>query len=308
MTTNTNAALRGALARLVEMIDAYTQSPVMAALQEHITMRQARAVLASAAQPPALTGDLAEPRDDSDRIYDRPVGYLPAYELSRLHSGHGAQLRSAKFGPSALDGDVPVYLESSALALVQALIGAQRAINSMKAEAETAAQGDEQMMLDACEQISNEGLEASLAIQAALSTAAQPLTQDEQENQLCMSSASCGQASTNESAFITSTQRSAGTFSASSERQSYRDSDGMPTERAVLEREWRRMKIALSATAAQPPADGALNTIAAMFHSGEEIEGPDGLAMMVDMSVWNDALDAFEGIIGDEMEPAKEQA
>ena len=85
-------------------------------------------------------------------------------------------------------------------------------------------------------------------------TAAQPLTQDEQENQLCMSSASCGQASTNESAFITSTQRSAGTFSASSERQSYRDSDGMPTERAVLEREWRRMKIALSATAAQPPA------------------------------------------------------
>ena len=88
------------------------------------------------------------------------------------------------------------------------------------------------------------------AILAALSTAAQPLTQDEQENQLCMSSASCGQASTNESAFITSTQRSAGTFSASSERQSYRDSDGMPTERAVLEREWRRMKIALSATCA----------------------------------------------------------
>lgn len=230
MTTNTNAALRVALARLVEMIDAYTQSPVMAALQEHITMRQARAVLASAAQPPALTGDPAEPRDDSDRIYDRPVGYLPAYELSRLHSGHGAQLRSAKFGPSALDGDVPVYLESSALALVQALIGAQRAINSMKVEAETAAQGDEQMMLDACEQISNEGLEASLAIQAVLSTAA------------------------------------------------------------------------------QSPVDGALNTIAAMFHSGEEIEGPDGMAMMVDMSVWNDALDAFEGIIGDEMEPAKEQA
>lgn len=139
-----------------------------------------RAALSAAAQPPALTGDPAEPRDDSDRIYDRPVGYLPAYELSRLHSGHGAQLRSAKFGPSAIDGDVPVYLESSALALVQALIGAQRAINRMKVEAETAAQGDEQMMLDACEQISNEGLEASLAIQAALSTAArrqQPIWQ-----------------------------------------------------------------------------------------------------------------------------------
>ena len=61
-------------------------------------------------------------------------------------------------------------------------------------------------------------------------------------------------------------------------------------------------------TAAQPPADGALNTIAAMFHSAEEIEGPDGLAMMVDMSVWNDALDAFDEISGDEMEPTKEQA
>ena len=117
----------------------------------------------------------------SDRIYDRPVGYLPAYELSRLHSGHGAQLRSARFGPSALDGDVPVYLGSSALALVQALIGAQRAINSMKVEAETAAQGDEQMMLDACEQISNEGLEASLAIQAALSAAAQPPAAPQEE-------------------------------------------------------------------------------------------------------------------------------
>lgn len=56
-------------------------------------------------------------------------------------------------------------------------------------------------------------------------------------------------------------------------------------------------------TAAQPPADGALNTIAAMFHSGEEIEGPDGLAMMVDMSVWNDALDAFDEISGDDRRP-----
>ena len=55
-------------------------------------------------------------------------------------------------------------------------------------------------------------------------------------------------------------------------------------------------------TAAQPPADGALNNIAAMFHSAEEIEGPDGLAMMVDMSVWNDALDAFDKIIGEELE------
>ena len=79
---------------------------------------------------------------------------------------------------NGIECPAPMRVASAAAAqvdaLVQALIGAQRAINSMKAEAETAAQGDEQMMLDACEQISNEGLEASLAIQAALSTAAQP--------------------------------------------------------------------------------------------------------------------------------------
>ncbi|MGZ8132588.1 hypothetical protein ACXU40_09370 [Bordetella bronchiseptica] len=75
---------------------------------------QDRAALASApvageAQPER--GDPASPKDDSDRTYDRPIGYLAAYELGRLHSGHSANLRSAKFGPSALDGDVPVYLE-----------------------------------------------------------------------------------------------------------------------------------------------------------------------------------------------------
>ena len=48
-----------------------------------------------------------------------------------------------------------------------ALVSAKQAINSMKVEAETAAQGDEQMMLEACEQISNEGLAASIAIDAA---------------------------------------------------------------------------------------------------------------------------------------------
>ena len=40
----------------------------------------------------------------------QPVGYLPAYELGRLRSGHNANLKSAKFGPSPLDDDVPVYL------------------------------------------------------------------------------------------------------------------------------------------------------------------------------------------------------
>lgn len=38
-----------------------------------------------------------------------PIGYLPSYEADRLKSGHDARLRSAKFGPSQLDGDVPLY-------------------------------------------------------------------------------------------------------------------------------------------------------------------------------------------------------
>lgn len=56
----------------------------------------------------------------------------------------------------------------------QALIAAQRAINSMKNEAETAAQGDEQMMLEACEEISKQGFAADTAIRAALDATDQP--------------------------------------------------------------------------------------------------------------------------------------
>ncbi len=59
---------------------------------------------------------------------------------------------------------------TNAAMLAEALRAAQRAIHSMKTEAETAAQGDEQMMLEACEQISNEGLDAWMAIQTALAT------------------------------------------------------------------------------------------------------------------------------------------
>lgn len=39
----------------------------------------------------------------------KPVGYLAAYEMDRLRSGHDARLRSPLFGPSELDCDVPVY-------------------------------------------------------------------------------------------------------------------------------------------------------------------------------------------------------
>lgn len=55
-------------------------------------------------------------------------------------------------------------------ALQEALHAAKCAINSMK----VAAQGDEQMMLEACETISREGLEASMAIDAALAASALP--------------------------------------------------------------------------------------------------------------------------------------
>ena len=37
------------------------------------------------------------------------IGYLSVSELLRLRSGHDARLRSAKLGPSYLDGDVPVF-------------------------------------------------------------------------------------------------------------------------------------------------------------------------------------------------------
>ncbi len=59
--------------------------------------------------------DPANPRDDDcDQPYTKPIGYLAAYELGRLLSGHDGNLRSAKFGPSPLDADVPVYLNMSA--------------------------------------------------------------------------------------------------------------------------------------------------------------------------------------------------
>jgi Lar family restriction alleviation protein len=52
----------------------------------------------------------AEQAPVADAARAEPVGYLPAYELDRLKSGHNANLRSAKFGRSALDGDVAVFL------------------------------------------------------------------------------------------------------------------------------------------------------------------------------------------------------
>lgn len=77
------------------------------------------AAISTAGAAAGRAGDPAKPRDDSDQSYDRPIGYLPACELERLRSGHSANLRSARFGPSALDADVPVYLQPSPVAVVE---------------------------------------------------------------------------------------------------------------------------------------------------------------------------------------------
>lgn len=43
----------------------------------------------------------------------------------------------------------------------------------------------------------------------------------------------------------------------------------------------------------------ALNTLARMFHNGEEMEGPDGMAVSVDLALWHEASEAFDVLIGD---------
>ena len=53
------------------------------------------------------------------------------------------------------------------------------------------------------------------------------------------------------------------------------------------------------------PDDGeqvadALNTLCKMLHSGEEVEGDDGLAMLVPMDLWNEAQEAVELLIGED--------
>ena len=60
----------------------------------------------------------------------------------------------------------------------------------------------------------------------------------------------------------------------------------------------------LEATLAAAPApavpdDAALNTLAKLFHNGEEIEGDNGAAMMVDMALWHEASEAFDSLIGE---------
>jgi len=105
----------------------------------------------------------------------QPFGWIKQSEIDSSNDFGG----SINLWRQKYDCDVPVYLAQqpapSAVAdLIAALEEARRAINSMKVEAETAAQGDEQMMLEACETISNEGLQADMAIRAALASAPKP--------------------------------------------------------------------------------------------------------------------------------------
>jgi hypothetical protein len=44
--------------------------------------------------------------------------------------------------------------------------------------------------------------------------------------------------------------------------------------------------------------DEALNTLAKVFHNGEEIEGEDGAVMVVDLVLWNEGCEALEELIG----------
>lgn len=57
---------------------------------------------------------LYDARAASQATVTKPIGYLAAYEVSRLESGHDGRLRSAKFGPSTLDGDIPVFARAAA--------------------------------------------------------------------------------------------------------------------------------------------------------------------------------------------------
>lgn len=117
----------------------------------------------------------ASPGND---LADRALDYLKRHGLAgtflRGNSAFvpenvPAQLMLCK-APEAAGTSLSASAPENVPALRSALEDSKAAINSMKAEAETAAQGDEQMMLEACEQISKEGLEASLAIDAVLGT------------------------------------------------------------------------------------------------------------------------------------------
>jgi hypothetical protein len=61
--------------------------------------------------------------------------------------------------------------------------------------------------------------------------------------------------------------------------------------------------------ASEPVAQAdAINTLCKMLHSGEEVEGDDGLAMMVPMDLWNEAQEAIESLVGEDDAPPQPAA
>lgn len=62
-------------------------------------------------------------------------------------------------------------------------------------------------------------------------------------------------------------------------------------------------RAALAALRSMPqgePVNDALNTLCKMLHKGEEVEGDDGLAMLVPMDLWNEAQEAIELLVGED--------
>lgn len=109
-----------------------------------------------------------------DALLHQRIVYLPCRvpfplkedldEARAYQHGHqDARLAAAELVAAATSAQ-----EAQIARLREALENAQRAINSMKVEAETSSFHDEESMREACELISQEGLEADTAIRAAL--------------------------------------------------------------------------------------------------------------------------------------------
>lgn len=107
----------------------------------------------------ALDAELAQPRST-------PHGHCTHPQCKELFATYlDEHARLMKYEPEGS----PMCLNAAPAQLArEALEAARQAIESMKIEAETGAVGDEIMLRDAVEQISKEGLDASLAAQRAL--------------------------------------------------------------------------------------------------------------------------------------------
>lgn len=100
--TNKGESIEAQVSRLIcELSPAYAKNPDLIDVDDYTFDFMAEVVHKA----------LAEEREATQAA---PVGYLAATELSRLAAGYDATLRSARFGPSYIDGDVPVFLGHAA--------------------------------------------------------------------------------------------------------------------------------------------------------------------------------------------------